>query len=231
MISVIIPVYNEEHVIKKTIRHLWQSDQQNLVEEIIVIDGGSTDNTITAAKSEGVHVFLSKKGRAEQMNYGASLAKGKILYFLHADTLPPATYTSDIQEAVKNKFDAGCYRLSFDFEHWFLKANCWFTRFDFNAFRFGDQSLFVKKETFLKTGGFSEKHIVMEDQHLIVRLKKTNSFTIIPKEVTSSGRKYVTNGIYKTQFTYYLIYFMYKMGYSQKQLVDTYKRFIQQDKL
>ncbi|MGH2564207.1 MAG: glycosyltransferase, partial [Ginsengibacter sp.] len=75
MISVIIPAYNEEHVIKRTIQHLRECDVDNLVKEIIVIDGGSTDNTIDAARSEGVKVFLSnRKGRAAQMNYGASLA-------------------------------------------------------------------------------------------------------------------------------------------------------------
>jgi len=139
MISVIIPVFNEERVIKKTLRYLWKHDANNLIKEIIIIDGGSTDNTTEAARSEGVKVFLSsKKGRAAQMNYGASLATTDILYFLHADTAPPPTFTNDITQAVKRGFEAGCFRLSFDYKHWFLKANCWFTRFNVNAVRFGD---------------------------------------------------------------------------------------------
>ncbi|MGH2647333.1 MAG: TIGR04283 family arsenosugar biosynthesis glycosyltransferase, partial [Ginsengibacter sp.] len=222
MISVIIPAYNEEHVIKRTIQHLRECDVDNLVKEIIVIDGGSTDNTIDAARSEEVKVFLSnRKGRAAQMNYGASLATTDILYFLHADTLPPVTFTNDITLAIKRGFDAGCFRLSFDYKHWFLRANCWFTRFNINAFRFGDQSLFVKKDLFKKAGGFCENHIVMEDQHLIIRLRKHNKFAVMQKAVTTSARKYIDNGIYKTQSVFFLIFFMYQLGYSQQRLVRT----------
>ncbi len=101
MISVIIPTYNEEAHIKATIRRLWEYDQTNLMKEIIIADGGSTDDTITIARTEGVKVIVSpKKGRAAQMNYGAQNATSEILYFLHADTLPPKGFTYDITTAI-----------------------------------------------------------------------------------------------------------------------------------
>ena len=232
MISVIIPAYNEEAVIKKTLQWLLKADADNRITEIIVVDGGSTDGTVKAAQSEGVNVLLSpKKGRAAQMNYGASLACGKIFYFLHADTLPPLSFTKDISHAVSKGCNAGCYRLSFDYNHWFLKANCWFTRFNINAFRFGDQSLFVAATMFTKAGGFCENHIVMEDQHFIIRLKKISKFIIFKRPVLSSARKYLANGIYKTQAVFFLIFMMYQLGYSQRILVKTYKKLIRQDKL
>lgn len=121
--------------------------------------------------------------------------------------------------------------LSFDYDHWFLKANCWFTRFDVDTIRFGDQSLFVTKEKFLEVGGFCEKHIVLEDQQIIKRLKKISSFKVIKKPVVTSARKYVENGIYKTQGIFFLIYFLYRFGFPQQQLVNTYRKFIRQDKL
>ncbi len=232
MISVIIPTYNEEAQIKATIQKLWQYDESNLIKEIIIADGGSTDNTITIARIEGVKIVISpKKGRAAQMNYGASFATEKILYFLHADTIPPPNFTKDIAEAMDHGFIAGCFLLSFDYNHWFLKANCWFTRFDVDAIRFGDQSLFVTKDAFLKAGSFCEKHIVMEDQHLIKRLKKLVPFTIIKKPVITSARKYLENGIYKTQGIFFIIYLMYKLGYPQQKLVATYKKLIIQNKI
>ena len=232
IISVIIPTYNEEAQIKATIQKLWQYDENNLIKEIIVADGGSTDKTITIAQKEGVKIVISpKKGRAAQMNYGASFATGEILYFLHADTIPPRNFTRDIANAMAQGFCAGCFMLSFDYNHWFLKANCWFTRFDIDAIRFGDQSLFVTKDAFLKAGSFCEKHMVLEDQHLIKRLKKLVAFTIIKRPVITSSRKYLEKGIYKTQGIFFIIYFMYRLGYSQQKLVSTYKKLIVQTSL
>ncbi len=232
MISIIIPTYNEEAHIKATIQHLWEYDTSNLIKEIIIADGRSTDNTVVVTESEGVKVVVSpQKGRAAQMNYGALFASENIFYFLHADTIPPQNFSNHIIEAIDKGYDAGCYRLSFDYNHWFLKANCWFTRFDVDTFRFGDQSLFVTKEKFKQAGGFCENHIVLEDQHIIKRLKKIARFTIIKKPVLTSARKYLQNGIYKTQSIFFIIYFMYRLGFSQKKLVTTYQKLIRQDKL
>jgi rSAM/selenodomain-associated transferase 2 len=232
MISVIIPTYNEKACIKETIRTLWQHDDANLLRQIIVCDGGSTDGTPEKAKAEGVDVIESPaKGRAAQMNYGARFATGEILYFLHADTIPPKGYTKDIAHAVQKGYDAGCYRLSFNHDHWFLKANCWFTRFDVDAVRFGDQSLFVRKNFFFNVGGFCQKHIVLEDQELVKRLKKKGHFTVLKKAVLTSARKYLENGIYKTQAIFFVIYFLYRFGFSQQKLLSTYRKLIRQDKL
>ncbi len=232
MISVIIPTFNEAAHIKATIEKLWEYDEGRLINEIIIADGGSADDTVVIANSIGLKAVISpKKGRSAQMNYGASLATENILYFLHADTIPPKNFTADILRAIENGYGAGCFMLSFDYDHWLLKANCWFTRFDIDAVRFGDQSLFVKKEIFKKAGGFDEKHIVLEDQHIIKQLKKVCRFTIVKKPMLTSARKYLENGIYKTKGTFYLIYFMYRVGFSQQKLVDTYRKLIKQNKV
>lgn len=232
MISIIIPTYNEELNIKNTLQQLWRLDELNLVKEIIIVDGGSIDQTVTIAKSEGVTVVVSKrKGRAAQMNLGASLASERVLYFLHADTIPPLNFSNQIAQSIANEYDAGCFRLSFDHDHWFLKANCWFTRFDVNAFRFGDQSLFVTKEKFIEAGSFCENHLVLEDQHLIKKLKNIARFTVMKKPVLTSARKYLENGIYRTQAIFFLVYLMYRLGFSQQRLVTTYKKLIRPNKL
>src|SRR4051812_12887574 len=124
MISIIIPTYQESGQIGKTISWIRRKSNAQLISEIIVSDGGSRDETLEEAKEAGVLAVLSPlKGRSAQMNYGASLATGSVLYFLHADTLPPENFTDDIVNAISKGYDAGCYMLSFDHDHWFLKAN------------------------------------------------------------------------------------------------------------
>lgn len=217
MISVIIPAYNEATVIGSTVRYLNTHKRTAL--EVIVVDGCSADNTVEESRRAGASVVrCAVRGRAAQMNAGAGIARGSILYFVHADSLPPATFAHDILEAVKNGYHAGCYRLRFDRPHWFLSVNAWFTRFDFDAFRFGDQSLFVTRENFFNAGGFCEDHRVMEDQEIIGRLKKIGGFRVMEKDIVTSARRYLTNGVYKTQVTFYMIWLFYQFGVSQDRL-------------
>lgn len=232
MISIIIPAYNEEGQIGKTIGLVKQTGDGKDVAEIIVADGGSGDATCREATDAGAVVLVSaRKGRAAQMNYGASVAKGNILYFLHADSIPPSGFTADIRAAVHKGYMSGCYRLQFDHRHWFLQANSWFTRFDVNAVRFGDQSLFVVREVFQKSGGFREDLLMMEDQEIIRRLKKQGRFIVMKGAVTTSARKYMDNGIYRMQGIFFRIWFLYYMGYSQERLLNLYRKLILKSKI
>ncbi len=232
MISVIIPAYNEEQHIQRTIESVLAADKAGLVKEIIVADGGSADDTVRIAGEAGARAVISPhKGRAVQMNWGASIAAENLFYFLHADTTPPEAFSTDILKAIKKGYSAGCFMLAFDHAHWFLNANCWFTRFDVDAFRYGDQSLFVKSSYFKQVGGFCEQHIIFEDYQIIKQLKRLGPFAIIKKNVTTSARKYIENGIFKMQGIFYLMYFLYKLGLNQQQLISIYKRLIRQDKL
>lgn len=232
MISIVIPTYNEEENIAETITKIEKRDNEKLISEIIISDGQSTDKTVRVASDAGATVVVcGKKGRSAQMNCGASIAKGQILYFLHADSIPPENFTSHILNAFKKEYASGCFRLSFDYQHWFLKANCWFTRFDVNAVRFGDQSLFVTKDVFEKCGGFDENLLMMEDQEIIHRIKKLGKFSVMNAAVTTSARKYLDNGIYRMQFIFFRIWLLYYLGYSQQDLLKLHKKLIRKTKL
>jgi rSAM/selenodomain-associated transferase 2 len=230
MISVIIPTYNEEHQIEKTVKAIFERGG-NLIKEIVISDGGSIDQTIAKGKHSGAKIILSKKGRATQLNTGAQHATQAILYFIHSDSIPPEGFAKMIVEAIKKDFVCGCFRLGFDHHHWFLKSQCWFTKFDINAFRYGDQSLFVTKDVFFKSGGYNENLIVMEDNEIIPRLKKYGRFQVIDSIVTTSARKYMDNGIYKTQFVFYFLFLLYKLGYSQVKIIAIFKKLIKQNKI
>ncbi len=230
-VSVIIPTYNESDQIGPLIRFLNQCPGNDLF-EIIVVDGSSTDSTVALAAMAGAKVLVSpRKGRAVQMNTGARSATGDVFYFLHADTFPPAGFINEISRALQRGYGSGCYRLAFDYPHWFLSLNGWFTRFDVNAFRFGDQSLFVDREVFFKAGSFREELVVMEDQEIIRRIRQHSRFIILSGSVTTSARKYLDNGIYKTQAVFFLLYFLYQAGFSQEKLVTTYRRLFEQEKI
>ena len=231
MISIIIPTYNEADQIAKTISEIRMANGEGNI-EIIVADGGSTDETISIAKENGaIPLLCEHKGRAAQMNKGASIAKGEILYFLHADSIPPNNFTDQILSAYNKSAASGCFRLTFDYDHWFLKANAWFTKFDVNAFRFGDQSLFITKKIFQKAGGFREDLLMMEDQEIIHRIKKLGRFIVMKDVVITSSRKYLDNGLFRMQGIFYRIWAMYYLGYSQQQMLRVYKRLIRKHKL
>ena len=231
MISIIIPTYNEADQIDQTIKRVQEltAGEDN---EIIITDGGSVDETIIIATACGAKVIMSEhKGRAAQMNAGALVAAGEILYFLHADSIPPKGFIPKILKEYRSGAVSGCFRLAFDHSHWFLKANAWFTRFDINAVRFGDQSLFVTKEVFKKCGGFREDLLMMEDQEIIHRIKKHGKFIVMNDTVTTSARKYIDNGVFRMQGIFYRIWALYYLGYSQEQLLKLYRRLIRNHKI
>lgn len=226
MISVIIPVINEAESIAPLLQHLKETSVSDNT-ELIVVDGGSTDKTKEIAKKEGATVIDSLKGRAKQMNAGAKAASGEILYFLHADTYPPKNWQNEIMQVIKQGYDAGCCRLSFDDNHPALRLYAWFTKFDVDLFRFGDQSLFVRSNLFKKTGGFDEKLVVMEDQEFVKTLKKSGSFVILSSRVITSARKYRKIGVYKLQLIFTVVLSMYYLGIDQQKIVDFYFASIQ----
>lgn len=224
--SVIIPTYNEADIIAETVNEVKERASRS-VTEIIVVDGGSSDATVEQAKSAGAKVVTSpKKGRAAQMNYGADIAGGGILYFLHADSKPPAGFDKKACRAVSDGLQAGCFQLAFDEEHPLLNLYAWFTRFDIDAFRFGDQSLFILRDAFFAVEGFREDHLVMEDNEMVRRIKKSYSFVVLDDAVETSARAYLTTGVIKLQLVFLLIYTLYFLGFDQDYLVRLRKNAI-----
>jgi rSAM/selenodomain-associated transferase 2 len=222
VISIIIPTLNEEGQIGKLITFL-QCDSSSLIKEIIVVDAHSSDRTIEVAAKLGATVLKCKRRcRSKQLNLGAKQARGEILYFLHADTYPPTGFAEKIVNAIQQGYSFGCFRLRFDWKHWFLVTNSWFTRFRMRIFRFGDQSLFVTKRAFHQAGGYNEHFRLFEDHEIVGRLYKEGIFTLLPDTVITSARKYRENGPYRLQLVYFLLYVLYIMRFKQEFLIRTY---------
>ena len=227
-ISIIIPVLNEAEHIENLLNHLIDNASLNTITEIIVVDGGSTDNTPTIVENLGLNIKLlhSKKGRAKQMNTGAKKAEGTILYFLHADSFPPNRYDQLIINEVKQSNPAGCFRLQFDNTHWWLRLASWLTQFSWRACRGGDQSQFITKTLFNDIGGFDESYVIYEDNILISELYKRNQFVVINKKIKTSARLYERHGVWKLQYHFWTIYVKKWFGATADDLYNYYLKHI-----
>jgi len=257
-ISIIIPILNEAKTIGSLIEYLSENSTAGNVAEIIVVDGGSTDDSpkivskfinddplsesyfdlnsdvLVLEKATETHLKIntevllikSEKGRAKQLNAGARLASGQILYFLHADSFPPKNYDSLIIEEVNNGNQAGCFRMQFDSSHWWLRLASWLTKFSWRACRGGDQSQYITRELFNEIGGYDETYIIYEDNVLINELYARREFTVIDAKLRTSARMYKKYGVWKVQFHFFVIYIKKWFGASADELFKYYKRTI-----
>lgn len=223
-LSIIIPVLNEGNTIKKLLVDLHNKLYHQSGIEIIIVDGGSNDDTIKIANSlKNTKVITSPKGRGIQMNNGAEIANSEILYFLHADSFPPIHFDKHIIENINKANLAGCFRMVFDRAHFWLQLAGWFTQFNLKFFRGGDQSLFIEKKLFYKLGSFPTKQPIFEDFEIIRKLYQIKQFTVIQHKIISSARRYNENGIAKLQYHYWVMYVKKWFGASTEELLLYYK--------
>ncbi len=227
-ISVVIPTYNEAENIGFLIESLQKNGGENLLEIIVSNSPNTTDKTFEISEKLGAITVISPQaGRAAQMNFGSTLAKGEILYFVHADTIIHPDFCKDILQTFENGYDLGCYRTKFDTPHFLLKTLAFFTRFQFIWCRGGDQTLFIRKKDFINLGSFREEFIIMEDYEFIQRANKMLKFKIIPKNVIVSARKYKTNSYLRVQKANFTVMRMFLGGKAtQQEMVETYRKML-----
>jgi len=221
-ISIIIPTYNEEAIIAHSLQTLIAITERSEGVDIIVSDA-SIDGTPGILSDFPVTVCHSEKGRARQMNYGARVATGDILYFLNADALPSETFIDNIRSAVAAGKKAGCFRMNFNDNHPIMSMYGWFTQFPLMVCRGGDQSLFIEKSLFQEIGGFDETLFIMEDINIINRIEQRAEFHILENQVTTSARRYHENGMIQLQMIFGTIHLMYALGFNQKSIIQYYK--------
>lgn len=224
-ISIIIPIFNEVHAIGQLLTHIENNISKTTPYEIIMVDGGSTDGSQNKVKKyPNIILINSEKGRAKQMNAAAKIATGNILYFLHCDSFPPENFDLDILKQIQIDNKAGCFRMKFDYAHPVLLVSQWFTRFNYSSCRGGDQSLFVTKKLFTEIGGYDEQFTIYEDNEIIKKLYNKKHFTVIPKYIITSARKYQKIGVYRLQYHFTIIHLKRRLGHSAESLLRYYKK-------
>ncbi len=222
-LSVVIPALNEATHIARLITHLRNNADERLL-EIIVADGGSNDETVRIAEQAGASVLrLPVQSRAAQQNAGAAAAKGDVLYFVHADVIPPASYLVSIESALQKGFEIGGCRQKFESENFMLRINAWFTRFNLPYMRGGDQTLFISAKAFQQLGGFDEKYVIMEEYDLMRRAREHFNFALLPCSTLTSARKYKKNSWVRVQLANARAVYQFKRGVDPRIIRDTYK--------
>ena len=219
MISIIIPTYNEQDNIVQLLSELENLKGQR---EIIVVDGGSSDDTIQLAKQKAKVICLPCANRARQMNQGAEAAKGKILWFVHADSIPSHDSLKLINEVLEESFYGG-FSLSFDSSKISFKTIAFLSnlRARYLGLIFGDQAMFVRKNFFFQLGGFSNIKL-MEDFDFCQRAKKIVKPTLLSRCLQTSSRRFLKGGIWKTFFVMQYIKILYLCGTNSKKLKQIY---------
>ncbi|UCE54812.1 MAG: TIGR04283 family arsenosugar biosynthesis glycosyltransferase [Desulfobacterales bacterium] len=221
-ISIIIPALNEADNIINTLSALKNRDEV----EVILVDGGSCDDTADIARSSGAKVLTTTPSKARQMNAGAAAASGEILLFLHADNRLPKNFEKPILDKIsQNGVAAGAFQLCIDSDGRGLRfiervAN-WRSR-HLQA-PYGDQGIFVTKALFDEIGGYPDIPI-MEDFELIRRLRRKGKIVILNEALKTSPRRWLNMGIFKTWLINQIIIIAYHFGASPESLAHWYRR-------
>ena len=214
MISVIIPVLNEEKGLAETLRNL---KQQGGDFETIAIDGGSTDNTVKILNEyPWVKVLSSARGRAPQMNAGAAIAHGDWLLFLHADTTLPDGAMSRLDAMTNNdSIQAGGFKHRFSGNGSGLRLTSWLhnLRCSITHVFYGDQAFFIRRDLFNQLGGYPED-AEMEDIALgELVLHKTRPL-LLDEYVVTDSRKFEQMGAWRSLYRVFIILMRYELGLS-----------------
>ncbi len=224
MISIIIPCLNEAGRIQTTLTRLQPMRDRG--QQLIVIDGGSEDGTLALASSLADKTLISSRGRARQMNTGMEAADGDILWFLHADTLPPANADLQLAQAMnESQHSWGRFDVQLSGSAPLLRmverSMNWRSRI--TGIATGDQGIFVRADALRRLGGYTNIPL-MEDIDLSSRLKASCGRPLcLTQRLITSSRRWERNGIFRTILLMWSLRLKYALGADPGALVRHYQ--------
>jgi rSAM/selenodomain-associated transferase 2 len=219
-VTVIIPTLDEEMRVGAAIDSAFEAGAA----EVIVADGGSRDATVRLAREQGARVVEGETMRSRQMNRAAREASNDVLVFMHADTRLPAGACAAVERALASGAVFGGFRIQFAENSLRLRFAAMMINLRTRLTRcpWGDQAQFVSRVAFLESGGFLEIPI-MEDYEMAVRMKRRGPTVTLPQTVTTSGRRFLTRGLFRTSFTNWRIIVAWRAGSDPEKLAQIYR--------
>ena len=222
-LSIILPVLNEEIILESQLIRLKKQCEQYEC-ELIIVDGGSQDQTVAIAEKYG-HVIHAARGRAIQMNTGASMADGDVFLFLHADTQLPLDAFPAIEHALQAPdVVGGAFQICFNSNQWSYRLVALATnlRSRLRKSFTGDQAYFIRASSFQAVGGYPDQPL-MEDLEIITRLKAIGSLILLPQYVTTSARRHTRLGLLPSVLFMWYLRVLYTFGTSPTRLQRMYR--------
>lgn len=223
-VSIIVPVLNEARLIGDFLRHA-QTLGPGI--EIVVVDGGSSDETQSIARALADRVISGPRGRAAQMNAGAEIARAEVLWFLHADSTAPPDAVQQILAALSDsRIAGGCFRLRYPRREWIYRLSDSLGNLGVSLFGFalGDHGIFCRRSAFRRVGGYPIVPI-LEDAELYRRLRAVGRMKQLREKIVSDPRGFERSGRYRTTAVYLLILVLYVAGVPISRLNRIYRRF------
>ena len=211
-LSIVIPALNEADNVAATLTPLQAMRSRGV--EVVLVDGGSTDETRRIAAPLVDRLVEGSKGRARQMNAGAKLAIGDAIWFLHADSLVPQDADTVILHGLQSATHVwGRFDVSIAGHHYLLPVVGWFMnhRSRLSGIATGDQGLFMTRAAFLAAGGFANQPL-MEDVAICVALKKLGAPLCLRQRIVTSGRRWEKHGVWRTIFLMWRLRLAYSLG-------------------
>ncbi|MDQ7001608.1 MAG: TIGR04283 family arsenosugar biosynthesis glycosyltransferase [Ghiorsea sp.] len=222
-LAIVVPVFNEEKTLSLALKKLQHLNIQ-APDEILFVDGGSTDNTKQIILDAGFQCLKSAQGRAKQMNFGAENIKGKIILFLHIDTSISSSNILNIKKTYKHGFLSGRFNVILSNTDVRYRIISFFinVRSRLSGISTGDQTMFVTRVAFEQVGGFPD-FALMEDVALSKKLKPLGKVACLKDTVTTSSRRWEQHGVVKTVLLMWKLRFLYWLGVSPERLAKMYR--------